>query len=58
MSIIQCAKQCKHQKDGYCHLDKIDTITNTHGGCPHFLAESSSNCLFKTADTYKLDIKT
>ncbi len=57
MSIIQCAKQCKHQKDGYCHLEKISVITNSLGGCPHFLAKGSCNSLFKTADTNELDTK-
>ena len=57
MSIIQCAKLCKHQKDGYCHLEKISVITNSHGGCPHFLAKSSPNSLFKTADTKKLNVE-
>lgn len=55
MSIIQCANQCKHQKDGYCQLDKISVITNSLGGCPHFLAKSGSNSLFKTANTKEFD---
>ncbi len=55
MSIIQCAENCKHQKEGYCHLDKISVITNSTGGCPHFLAKSGGNRLFETTNTDKIN---
>lgn len=56
MSIIKCAKNCKRQKDGYCMLEKMSTVTNVSGGCPHFLAKDSGDSPLKTADGHKLDI--
>ncbi len=58
MSIIQCAKNCEHQEDGYCMLDKISVITNTKGGCPHYLSKSLDNCLSEGFNRDKLDIET
>ena len=50
MSLIQCAKNCKHQNDGYCMLDTADKITNLDGGCPHYLAKDFSDGAVKMFD--------
>lgn len=42
MSLIQCAKNCDYQTDGYCMLDKISIVTNTEGGCPHYILSKNS----------------
>lgn len=55
MGIIQCAKECKFQKDGYCALEKCGKIGELYNDCLYF-----EPCLFKggesrrkTADTDK-----
>ncbi len=57
MSIIQCAKDCEHQRDGYCMLDKIGVITNTKGGCPHYLSKDMNDSFLEISSRKKLDIK-
>ena len=47
MSIIQCANDCKYQHDGYCQLETISTVTNSKGGCPHYLSKDGSNSLLE-----------
>ncbi len=37
MSLIPCSRQCQHQSDGYCSLEIDTVITNTSGGCPHYV---------------------
>lgn len=34
--MIQCAKKCVHQKEGYCTLSGSFSVTNTVGECPHY----------------------
>lgn len=55
MSLIQCAKGCCHQKDGYCMLDTADKITNLDGGCPHYLAKDFGDSTIKMFDGDNLD---
>ncbi len=56
MGIIQCAENCKYQRDGYCCLEKLAQVNSVSGGCPYFTEKSpdKGNCLGKTSDTYKL----
>ncbi len=37
MSLIPCSKECRHQEDGYCKLETGAVVTNTSGGCPHYV---------------------
>jgi len=55
MSIIQCAKNCQHQENGYCMLEKISVITNTLGGCPHYLLKDLDNSVSKTSNGHQFD---
>ena len=58
MSIIQCAKDCDYQTEGYCMLDKISVVTNTNGGCPHYISlKNSSDSVPKISNRYDIDIK-
>lgn len=57
MSMIQCAKPCIYQKDGYCHLDNTAPVTNTCGGCAYFLAEDRADCTFEASDRNSLNGK-
>ena len=57
MSIIQCAKNCEHQKEGYCMLDRISIITNVAGGCPHYLSKDIDNGLPEIPNRDKFDFK-
>lgn len=56
MGIIQCAENCKYQKDGYCNLEKPTTVGSIDSSCPYRIPKSfyNSNCLAKTPDTDKL----
>ena len=39
MSLIQCAKNCRYQKEGYCYLDTPTCVNNISAGrgCVHFI---------------------
>lgn len=55
MGIIQCAQDCKYQKDGYCYLDKCSVVASLDTDCPHFVQKSFDNTegLFKTGSAYE-----
>lgn len=36
MGIIQCAKHCKFQLDGYCGLERPSIVTVVDDDCPYF----------------------
>ena len=55
MSFIQCAKPCVYQSDGYCGMDVIGKITNTEGGCPHYISKDSKDSLPEISHGEKLD---
>ncbi len=54
MGIIQCAEQCKFQKDGYCSLDKCSTVSSVDCDCPYFISLDNRNSLFETPNPDKL----
>ena len=58
MGIIQCAENCKYQKEGYCTLDKPSPVNSVLGGCPYYIKKSfdEGDCLGKPSDTDKLNI--
>lgn len=39
LSLIPCNSECSHQKEGYCMLEKPDSISNFdhNEGCPHYI---------------------
>lgn len=39
--MIPCAKNCKHQSDGYCALSGKMTVTSLKGECPHFVPDTT-----------------
>lgn len=49
MGVIQCAENCKYQKDGYCTLEKPIAVNSVSGGCPYYIKNSfnESDCLGK-----------
>ncbi len=50
MGIIECAQNCKYQKDGYCLLETFGKVNTSDGGCPHFLPLlDNGNCLTETS---------
>ena len=51
MGIIQCAENCKFQKEGYCSLDKCSTVTYNNIDCPYFISLDNRNGLRETSDT-------
>ena len=55
MGIIQCAENCKYQKDGYCFLENCSTVATIDNDCPHFVKKSfnDGDCLFETCSTDK-----
>ena len=55
MSFIQCAKPCKYQSDGYCSMDVIGKITNTEGGCPHYVSKDSNDSLSEISNGMELN---
>ncbi|MBO5019228.1 MAG: hypothetical protein J6D52_01050 [Clostridia bacterium] len=56
MGIIQCAENCRYQRDGYCDLDGISVVNSLSGGCPYYIENLlyNGNSLSKTSDTDKL----
>ena len=42
MKMIQCAFDCKFQKDGYCELDKISVVNSISKACPHYKRKSDN----------------
>lgn len=54
MWIIQCAEDCKFQKEGYCSLDRCSTVNPENKGCPYKVSPNNSNSIFETSDTDKL----
>ncbi len=42
MSIIPCSRNCGMQSEGYCMLESAGAVTNTAGGCPHFVSVDKS----------------
>ncbi len=57
MGIIQCARECKFQKDGYCTLEKCGKIGDLDNDCLYFepCLFNAGNGLGKTADPDKLE---
>ena len=55
MNLIQCAKDCRFQRDGYCTFDTIGTVNNTAGGCAHYLSRSSGDNLNGAAEVFGAD---
>lgn len=57
MNLIQCAKNCKYQNDGYCNLNVCGNVTSPDNECPYFVASLLDNgkSLLQGADTDKLD---
>ena len=43
MSMIPCSRNCGSQREGYCMLEQAGSVTNTAGGCPHYVADSKSD---------------
>ncbi len=58
MGIIQCALNCRHQKDGYCFMDTATSIKSADVPCPFFEKTSADNtdCLTQSADPYNINI--
>ncbi len=57
MGVIQCAENCKYQRDGYCTLDKPSAVNSVSGGCPYYIKKSfdEGDCLGKLPYSDKLD---
>lgn len=57
MNLIQCAENCKYQKDGYCNLEICCNINSPDNDCPYFVSSlfNESERLSQSADTNKLD---
>lgn len=36
MNLIQCAFNCKFQKDGYCSLEEVAPVNSIETNCPHY----------------------
>lgn len=53
MGIIECAENCKFQKDGYCSLETLSKVNSSSGGCPHYISASFDKVggLLQTADS-------
>ncbi len=43
MNLIPCAKDCKHQLDGYCGLKGIETVTGSANDCCHYSSHLTNN---------------
>ncbi len=43
MGLIQCAENCKFQRDGYCFLEKCGTVASVDSVCPHYIPKSLDN---------------
>ena len=56
MGIIQCAENCRYQRDGYCGLEGISVVNSVTGGCPYYIGNLlyNGNGLSETSDTDKL----
>lgn len=56
MSLIQCALQCKYQKEGYCRLENCSTVNSKSTVCPYYKSPDDINGFFKISYTDKSDI--
>ncbi|MDR1565264.1 MAG: hypothetical protein LBS74_09925 [Oscillospiraceae bacterium] len=47
MSLIPCNSECTHQQEGYCMLEKPDTVRsrNISDGCPHYIDKGQGGSL-------------
>ncbi len=43
MSLITCSKNCVHQENGYCRLEKAAAVTSTYDDCPHYTAKAKEH---------------
>jgi len=54
MNLIQCALNCKFQKDGYCSLEAVAPVNTILSSCPHY-SPSLSNNIEHFTDTSNTD---
>ena len=54
MNLIQCAFDCKYQKDGYCSLETVGPVNSINNSCPHY-APNSTDKIKHFADTLNTD---
>ncbi len=50
LSLIQCALDCRHQKDGYCFLENIETLSSINDICPYYKLKNVSNGFIEVSD--------
>lgn len=50
MNLIVCDKNCMHQQEGYCTLDRPVSLTNSQSDCAYFSTKSS---LTKSSDSLR-----
>ena len=55
MGFIQCALNCKYQKEGFCNLEKCSTVNSVNDACPYFESADNVECFFKVSYTDKGD---
>lgn len=57
MALIQCAEDCRHQRDGYCRLDKPAAVSSLSADCPYFTPKSPNqvNCFTQLFHTDQAD---